>query len=342
VVLLGLAPLLASCLWGGMYVVSRASFSAIPPITLGLLRVIIGGLTLWIALQLTARWPLVARAARPRVHRLETSATSGLPARAVTDAAGGEERPYAGLAATGLQVRALDARTGAGLPGDTRRFILLGGTLTATLITQFWGTALASAHDGALLTTMTPVFVVPIAWLVLRERPGWRVLAGMGLALVGVVVVVGTNLGGGSTTLLGDALLLISALAWALFTVLGAPLVRRLSALVTSTYATLWCIPLLLPFVIIELTQRSIGTITLGLVLAVLYLGWGATALAWFLWYKGVEHLDAAVAAIFFFAQPVVGGLLSALFLGESLSSGFWLGGAVLAGGILLASMGKH
>lgn len=27
---LGLAPLLASCLWGGMYVVSRASFSAIP------------------------------------------------------------------------------------------------------------------------------------------------------------------------------------------------------------------------------------------------------------------------------------------------------------------------
>jgi drug/metabolite transporter (DMT)-like permease len=232
-------------------------------------------------------------------------------------------------------------QAGAGQPGDTRRFILLGGTLTATLITQFWGTALASAHDGALLTTMTPVFVVPIAWLVLRERPGWRVLVGMGLALAGVVIVVGTDLGGGSATLLGDALLLISALAWALFTVLGAPLVRRLSALVTSTYATLWCIVLLFPFVVIELTRVSIGTITWGLVLAVLYLGWGATALAWFLWYKGVERLDAAVAAIFFFAQPLVGGLLSALFLGETLSSGFWLGGVVLAGGILLASIQK-
>jgi len=32
-----------------MYVVSRASFDAIPPITLGLLRVIIGGATLWLA-----------------------------------------------------------------------------------------------------------------------------------------------------------------------------------------------------------------------------------------------------------------------------------------------------
>jgi drug/metabolite transporter (DMT)-like permease len=99
------------------------------------------------------------------------------------------------------------------------------------------------------------------------------------------------------------------------------------------------CIPLLLPFVAVELTQQPVGRITLGLVLAVLYLGWGATALAWFLWYKGVEHLDAAAAAIFFFAQPLVGGLLSALFLGETLSSGFWLGGAVLAGGILLASI---
>src|SRR6185437_1483602 len=90
----GLAPLLAACLWGGMYVVSRASFDAIPPITLGLLRVIIGGLTLWLALRLTAR--------------------RGIPSAAA-------ER--------------------ASTRGDQWRFLLLGGTLAATIITQFWGTA---------------------------------------------------------------------------------------------------------------------------------------------------------------------------------------------------------
>jgi drug/metabolite transporter (DMT)-like permease len=293
--LAGLAPLLAACLWGGMYVVSRASFDAIPPITLGLLRVIIGGLTLWLALTLAAR-------------------------RAGKRSQKAEQR----------------------LPGDTWRFLLLGGTLAATIITQFWGTALASAHDGALLTTITPVFVVPIAWLVLRERPGWRVLVGTGLALAGVIIVVASNAGSGGiagSSLLGDALLLISALCWALFTVLGAPIVRRRSALVASAYATLWSILLLAPIVPIELAQRPIGTITFPLVLAVLYLGWGATALAWYLWYKGVERLDAAVAAIFFFAQPLVGGLFSALFLGETLPPGFWLGGAVLASGIVLASI---
>jgi drug/metabolite transporter (DMT)-like permease len=295
----GLAPLLAACLWGGMYVVSRASFDTIPPITLGLLRVIIGGLTLWLALRLTAR-------------RASPSAAA--------------ERASA--------------------RGDWWRFLLLGGTLAATIITQFWGTALASAHDGALLTTITPVFVAPLAWALLGERPGWRVLGGTGLALAGVVIVVASNVSAGGSasagsSLLGDALLLISALCWALFTVLGAPVVRRRSALVASAYATLWSILLLAPFVPFELAQRPFGAITPALALAVLYLGWGATSLAWFLWYKGVEHLDAAVAAVFFFAQPLVGGLLSAIFLRETLSPGFWLGGAVLAGGIVLASAQK-
>ena len=297
--LAGLAPLLAACLWGGMYVASRASFDAIPPITLGLLRVIIGGLTLWLALTLTAR-------------------------RAGTRSQQAEQR----------------------LPGDTWRFLMLGATLAATIITQFWGTALASAHDGALLTTMTPVFVAPLAWALLGERPGWRVVGGTLLALVGVVIVVAANVGGGGSaasgsSLLGDALLLVSALCWALFTVLGAPVVRRRSALAASAYATLWSILLLAPFVPFELARQPIGAVTPTLVLAVLYLGWGATSLAWFLWYKGVERLDAAVAAVFFFAQPLVGGLLSALFLHETLSPGFWLGGAVLAGGIVLASIQK-
>lgn len=303
--LVGLAPLLAACLWCGMYVVSRASFDAIPPITLGLLRVIIGGLTLWLALRLTeCRMGTGQHVARP-------------------------------------------AASGAAEAGDRWRFLLLGGTLAATIITQFWGTALASAHDGALLTTMTPVFVVPIAWAWLRERPGWRVVGGTGLALVGVVIVVASNVGVGGSALsgssaLGDALLLVSALCWALFTVLGAPVVRRRSALVASAYATLWSILLLAPFVPFELARRPFGTISLSLVLAVLYLGWGATALAWFLWYKGVERLDAAIAAVFFFAQPLVGGLLSTLFLHETLSPGFWLGGAVLAGGIILTSIQKQ
>ncbi|WP_224336755.1 DMT family transporter [Haloprofundus halobius] len=42
-----LAPLSAAALWGGMYVVSKWTFTTIPPVTLGFLRVVIGAVVLF-------------------------------------------------------------------------------------------------------------------------------------------------------------------------------------------------------------------------------------------------------------------------------------------------------
>lgn len=294
----GIDPLLAACLWGGMYVVSRAGFGLIPPVTLGALRVIIGGAALTLALWLATR----------RNPKLSATAWTS---------------------------------------GDRWRAIVLGGIVAATIITQFLGTALASAHDGALLTTVTPVFVVLLAWMLLGEQPRWPVVVGMLLAVVGVAIVVAaqTATSGGSanheTALLGDGLLVLSALCWALFTVVGAPLIRRHSALVAATSATRWSLLFMLPAAAIELALRDDWralSLSPGAVGAVLYLGLGATALAWFLWYRGIAHMEAGVASIYFFAQPVVGGLLAGLFLHEALTGAFWLGGLVLAAGILVVA----
>jgi len=295
----GIDPLLASCLWGGMYVVSRAGFGLIPPVTLGALRVVIGGAALTLALWLAAR-------RNPKLAATEWTSS------------------------------------------DRWRAIALGGIVAATIITQFLGTSLASAHDGALLTTVTPVFVVLLAWMLLGERPRWPVVAGMLLALAGVAIVVAAQTATESsgsdtheTALLGDGLLVLSALCWALFTVVGAPLIRRHSALVAATSATRWSLLFMLPAAAIELTLRDDWralSLSPGAVGAVLYLGLGATALAWFLWYRGIAHMEAGVASIYFFAQPVVGGLLAGLFLHEALTGAFWLGGLVLAAGILVVA----
>jgi drug/metabolite transporter (DMT)-like permease len=48
-----LYPLLAACLWGGMYVVSKASFDALPPLTLGAARLAVGIAPLWRILRRT-------------------------------------------------------------------------------------------------------------------------------------------------------------------------------------------------------------------------------------------------------------------------------------------------
>ena len=267
-------PLLAASLWGGMYVVSRLTFDAIPPITLGLVRLLVG------------------------------------------------------LAVLGAVLRRLPALRDLRLAG-------LGALLAGTLMLQFWGTDLAGAAAGSLLTLLTPVFVAVLAPFFLSERTGPRQWAGIGVALVGAVTISG---GGTGPSLLGDLLLVGASLTWAAYTVFGAPLVRRLGALEITAGASVWAVPLMIPGTAVELLAGRHLALTGGAILGALYLGAFATALAWWAWYRGVERLPAVTASVVFLAQPVIGIALSIPIFHFPLTLGFAAGSGLVVLGMLLAT----
>ncbi|RQG91996.1 DMT family transporter [Natrarchaeobius chitinivorans] len=228
---------------------------------------------------------------------------------------------------------------------DLLAFTGLGGVLAASMATQFLGTALTTASQGSLITVLTPVFTILLGVTLLGERLTPRLGIGIALATVGTIVVVSgqydlAELAGVATT--GIVLLLLASVTWALYTVWGKPLIDRYSALEATTYSCVAAVPMLAALVPLEvaITDASIRAIepTLGVVGAVLYLGLFGTAAAWYLWYKGMEYVDASVISAFFFAQPIVGGLLGATILGESLGTRFVLGGIVMAVGVFLVS----
>lgn len=73
----------------------------------------------------------------------------------------------------------------------------------------------------------------------------------------------------------------------------------------------------------------------------VLYLGAVSTALAFFLWTKGFELMDAGTAGLFFFVQPIFGAILGWLVLGEQLTVPFFIGSSLIIGSVLLAMKGE-
>ncbi len=223
-------------------------------------------------------------------------------------------------------------------------FTVLGVWVAVTIATQFIGTDLTNASQGSLLTVLTPIFTLLLGITVLGETVNRRKLGGMGLAAIGTVVVLTGRYEFESLLdahLLGVLSLLVAGLAWAAFTVYGTPLVRRYSPLETATYATITAVPMLGVLAAVELVLLEPGTVipvTPGVVGAVLYLGVLSTAAAWFLWYRGVVNVPAGTVAVFFFAQPIVGGALGALLLGESLGPAFVSGGAIMGVGVYLVS----
>lgn len=226
---------------------------------------------------------------------------------------------------------------------DYPRIATLGVLVTLTIATQFVGTDLTTASQGALLTVLTPVFTVLLGAALLGESLTARKLGGVIVAAVGTVVVVAgqydlATITGGHVA--GVLALVFASLAWAGYTVWGLPLVRRYSALTAATYATVAAVPMLGVLAAGELVTRGLPETLLSLeaVAAVLYLGLFSTAAAWYLWYKGIEYVDAGTVSVFFFAQPVVGGGLGAVLFGDPVGVAFGVGAALLAVGVWTVS----
>nr|WP_252701367.1 EamA family transporter [Natronosalvus vescus] len=226
---------------------------------------------------------------------------------------------------------------------DWLGFFTLGAVVAVSIVTQFLGTDLTTASQGSLITVSTPVFTVLLGVFLLGERLTRRVVVGIGLATIGTLLVLSGqydlgSITGGTTT--GIGMLLLASVTWAAYTVFGKPLIERYSALETATYSATAAVPMLALLVPLELAVLGISpgelTLSVPLALAIAYLGVFGTAVAWYLWYKGLEYVDASVVSVFFFVQPVVGGLLGATFLGESLGPLFLLGGLVMAVGVFL------
>jgi len=237
----------------------------------------------------------------------------------------------------------LDRAKGQPVPDGRTKLALLGvGAvgLGISLGAQFVGTDLSTAVNGALVTSASPAFVVLFALILLREKLTLARLASVALASVGVLVILDPAAAEfGSETFLGDVFLAIAAVSWGLYSVLVRRVTMRhsLPALTVTVYALFGGLLLSLPASLIELSQQPIGQVDASIVLGVLYLGLVSTAFALLLWNRAFALVPATVASLCFFAQPLSGAFLAALFLGQELTLTLWVGGGLIAAAVLLS-----
>ena len=225
---------------------------------------------------------------------------------------------------------------------DHRIFLSIGFVgYVVSVGLQFIGTRLSSAHNGAIITSASPAFILLFAWLMLGERLTTRKLFSVLLATAGVIIVVGWDssaTGGGA--LIGNLALIGAAVTWALLSVMARKFSASLSPLVITTGAVFWAAIMTTPLMVVEWRFLPVHGLDSPLLwVAVLYLGVVATAGAFYFWNKGLSLVEAGTGSVFFFLQPVVGALLGWLVLGEQLTTSFFIGGGVILLAVLIASL---
>jgi len=204
---------------------------------------------------------------------------------------------------------------------------------------QFVGTKLSTAANGSLVTSATPTFVLLFAALLLREKITLRRLLALIVASLGVLAVIDLRTAQLSPDLfLGNIYLVAAALTWALYSVLIRVATRSMDVLSTSLIAFAGGLPVSVPFSAWEASAQGYGLITPGVIGGILFLGIISTALAMYLWNMAFATLPAGVASLTFFAQPVVGTILGAIFLGDKITPLFIFGGLLIGVGLIIAS----
>ncbi len=200
------------------------------------------------------------------------------------------------------------------------------------------GIARTRAGDAALLTAASPALIALIGRIRGLERVSARGMAGIGLSMLGIALVVfGTAHGSAQqATLLGDFLILCGSLCWAVYTVLLKPHTHDIDGIPLSALTMVGgTIPLLL-VAAPAIARTSWSAMPASGWGAVGYSGLGALVVAYLFWYRGVRVLGPTRTAMYSNLQPALGVLLAWAMLNEAPTPWQLVGVTFIISGLLL------
>ena len=191
------------------------------------------------------------------------------------------------------------------------------------------------AGKAALVITLNPVVTLALAVWLFKERINRLIALGMLLAACGAVVVISHGkplevLNGAVG--LGELLILGCVACWVCYTLIGRAMLAGVDALaataVTSVFGALM---LLAASLAVEGPQGLVSAFHASpkAWAAMVFMAYGSTAVAYAWYFSGVKTLGAGAASGYITLVPVIGVILSALLLGESIEGSMVLGGAM-------------
>jgi len=204
------------------------------------------------------------------------------------------------------------------------------------------GLDLTTASNSGLLMSTSPIFVLLLSSLFLRNEVNLRAALGIIIAFLGVFLVIEGDWKGWkmmSETFQGDLIIIGAAIFWAMFTVMAKRFLKEYSSLKVTVYVMGIGTVLFLPFLSNE-KGGGWGEISWFAWLGVLYVAIMGNGLAYFLWIRGIQHIGPMRAVLYQYLMPITVILFSVPFLGETLTVTQLGGAAVVFGGIFLARSG--
>ncbi|WP_410209552.1 DMT family transporter [Aquirhabdus sp.] len=183
---------------------------------------------------------------------------------------------------------------------------------------MFFGLQSTTPINGALIMATTPLTTLALAYLFEREQMTLHKVIGLVFGLVGVILVI-TH--GDIMHLLtlkiarGDAMILAGSVSFSLATIISRRFVQQATPLETTTFSMLFgTLALVILSLAFEHPLTTVAAMPTSVHLALFYLAFFGSMIAYLFWFNGIQHIGSARASAFFNLVPVFTMLVSIIF----------------------------
>lgn len=199
--------------------------------------------------------------------------------------------------------------------------------------------------DSSVLSSLTPVYTMFVAALVLREPITWKKAGGVAVSLAGVIFLLynSVSLGGGAsqTQPMGVILIVLNCLCFAFYLGIFKPLIAKYHVVTFMKWMFLFSMLASVPFDIKELVTLDYGAMPASYLWEVAFLIFFATFVAYFLIPVGQKSLRPTVISMYSYIQPIIASVISIIIGMDILTWQKLLATAAVFAGVILVNKSR-
>lgn len=192
--------------------------------------------------------------------------------------------------------------------------LILGGVfgVAANQLMFFAGLNLSTPINASIIMTATPIAVLMMGILFLKERLTPLKISGVLIGAAGAITLIVFSRGRGdfsSKTLLGNVFVMLNAFSYAIYLVIAKPLMTKYKPLTVIKWVFLFGLIFVIPFGTGELIQVEWQTFSFNIWWKVFFIIFFVTFITYLFNIYALKHVNSSVVSIYIYVQPVVASI---------------------------------
>lgn len=184
---------------------------------------------------------------------------------------------------------------------------------SANILLFFWGLNLTTPSNASLIMTITPILVLILSAVFLKEKLTNQKWVGIFIGFTGAIALGqhSLNHSNGTSALIGDFMVFTNAFLYGLYLILVKPLAQKYHPIILFKWISFYGLLFISPFCFNDFMNEKWISLPNEIWLFILYVCVAATFFTYLLNAFALKNTQASVVGIYIYVQPVIATFFS-------------------------------